>query len=97
MEISANSIDENGGEKKYFGGGMDSSQRDRDVSDRIPPPPPLEVVPSSPSASGSTPTWNPSLKSVKIDQLHKGVTTTTTADGESSSHYDMIRQEGLLI
>lgn len=83
MESSATSVDENGGDKKYFTGGMDSNQRERDINDRIPPPQPMEVVPSSPSGSGSTQTWNSGLSSGKMDQpSHKGVTTTTTPDGE---------------
>lgn len=58
---------------------MDSSQRD--INDRIPPPQPHEIVPSSPSGSGST-TWNSGLPNPKLDPPHKGVTTTTTPDGK---------------
>lgn len=65
---------------------MESNQN-RDVNDRIPPPPPLEIVPSSPSGSGAT-TWNSALPNTKIDPPHKGVTTTTTADGKPQGELD---------
>ena len=85
MESGSSSVDENGSDRRYApGSSLDSSQRERDNSDRNPPPAPaqLEVVPSSPSGSGNTPTWNSGMTSGKLDQPHKGVTTTTTADGE---------------
>lgn len=65
---------------------MDNSQREREINnERIPPPQAMEVVPSSPSASASTPTtWSSGLPSVKMDAPHKGVTTTTTPDGKFS-------------
>ena len=87
MESGGSSVDENGSDRRYAAGsGLDSSQRERDSSDRIPQaPPPLEVVPSSPSGSAVPSNWNSGLPSVKLDQPHKGVTMTTTADGEYPS------------
>lgn len=88
MESGGSSVDENNSDRRYAANsGMDSSQRERDNSDRIPQPPaPLEVVPSSPSGSATTPTWNSGMASVKLDQPHKGVTT-TTADGKCISKF----------
>ncbi len=63
---------------------MESSQRDREISERIPPTQPMEVVPPSPSGSGSSSTWNSNLPSMKMDPITKGVTTTTTPDGKIS-------------
>lgn len=79
-EEGSGSIDENGTDRKYYREALESSQRDRDINDRIPPPPQLEIVPSSPSGSGSSSTWNSGL-TPKLEQPHKGVTTTTTPDG----------------
>ncbi|XKL67644.1 hypothetical protein PGB90_003135 [Kerria lacca] len=82
LESGGSSVDENGAVGKFYPGNMDNNQREREISERIPPSQPMEVVPSSPSGSGTTSTWNSNLSSVKIDQPHKGVTTTTTPDGK---------------
>lgn len=79
-ENAGSGIDENGGDRKYYSGSLESNQRDREVNDRIPPPPALEIV-QSPSGSRSN-TWNSALPNPKMDPPHKGVTTTTTPDGK---------------